>query len=177
MEEAVANVLMSDNHEAVINQAMELHGQALLELVYSYVQDRELAEDLTQEIFIKCYQKLHQYNGKAKFKTWLWQIAINHCRDYLKSWYNRNIVISEEHAGAAASTREAVENEVVAKDEQEYLAQAVMSLSAPYREAIYLHYYEELAIKEISYVTGLNQNTVKTRLKRARVLLKESLEG
>ncbi|MCP8969349.1 sigma-70 family RNA polymerase sigma factor [Ectobacillus ponti] len=177
MEEAIANIHLSDSREAVITQAMGLHGQALLELVYSYVQNRELAEDLTQEIFLKCYQKLHQYNGKAKFKTWLWQIAINHCRDYLKSWYNQNVFVSEEHAGAVSSMKEAFENQVVAKDEHEQLAHAVMSLSPVYREVIYLHYYEDLSMKEISYVTGANQNTVKTRLKRAKVLLKESLEG
>lgn len=159
MEESITSALMSDSHEEIINQAMELHGQAVLELVYSYVQDRKIAEDLTQDIFIKIYQKLHQYNGKAKFKTWLWQIAINHCKDYLKSWYNRNVIISEEHSSTTASVKEAVENQVVEKDENEQLAQAVMNLPDFYREVIYLHYYEDLSIKEISYVTGSNQNS------------------
>ncbi|UOY92006.1 hypothetical protein MUG87_16415 [Ectobacillus sp. JY-23] len=69
MEEIIIDIHMSDNYETIISQAMDLYGQALLELVYSYTQNRDLAEDLTQEIFIKCYQKLHQYNGKAKLES------------------------------------------------------------------------------------------------------------
>lgn len=168
-------MILLDNEE-LIDQLMDQHGQDLLYLVYSYVKNREVAQDLTQEIFIKCYQKLHQYNKKSSLKTWLWRIAINHCKDYLKSWHNRNMVVSEEKATAAASLKEEVENKVIQKYVDEQLAIAVLKLPDTYREVIYLHYFEDLSIKEISYLTKLNQNTIKTRLKRARQFLKGSLE-
>lgn len=175
MEETLIEIGTIENREAVIEQLMELYGQNILQLVYTYVRNKEVAQDLTQEIFIKAYKNLNQFNRKAKLKTWLWRIAVNHCKDYLKSWHNRNMVIADEQARAAASQKEVVENVVIRKEEDESLAAAVMALPDIYREVIYLYYFEEYAIKEIAYMTNLNQNTVKTRLKRAKELLKESL--
>ncbi|WP_277613903.1 sigma-70 family RNA polymerase sigma factor [Neobacillus muris] len=177
MEEKLLEYIMINDREAVIEQLMEVHGQNLLHLVYSYVRNKELAQDLTQEIFVKCYQKLDQYNQKSSLKTWLWRIAINHCKDYLKSWHYRHIVVSEAKAMEGRSQKEAVENQVIQKYEDEQLSYAVMQLPDTYREVIYLYYFEDLSIKEISYLTKNNQNTIKTRLKRAKQLLKESLEA
>ena len=77
---------------------MNKYGQEILQLVYSYVNNKEVAEDLTQDIFVKCYKSLHTYKGKSKLKTWLWRIAINHCKDYLKSWYNKNVIATENES-------------------------------------------------------------------------------
>ncbi|WP_053362325.1 sigma-70 family RNA polymerase sigma factor [Bacillus sp. FJAT-27251] len=176
MEEILTEVWQLEDREAVVDRIMDLYGQDILHLVYSYVKDQTTAEDLTQEIFIKCYKNLHQYNRKAKLKTWLWRIAVNHCKDYLKSWHSRNMMVADEQARTEASHREDVENLVIQMEEDEKLAAAVMGLPEIYREVIYLYFFEELAIKEIAYAASLNQNTVKTRLKRAKELLKERLE-
>jgi RNA polymerase sigma-70 factor, ECF subfamily len=176
VEESLNEVLLTDDLEDVINQIMDLYGQDILQLVYSYVRNKNIAEDLTQEIFIKCYKNLHQFNRKAKLKTWLWRIAMNHCKDYLNSWHARNMLILDEQARSASSNKEGVEESVIQKEEDEQLASAVMDLPDLYREVIYLYYFEELTIKDIAYLTHLNQNTVKTRLKRAKQLLKERLE-
>ena len=176
MEESLTDVLLLEDRDAVLDRIMDLYGQDILQLVYSYVKNKDVAEDLTQEIFIKCYRNLHQYNRKAKLKTWLWRIAVNHCKDYLKSWYARNILALDEQARSSISRKEEVENTVIQREEDEQLSSAVMNLPDIYREVIYLYYFEELTIKDISYMTRLNQNTVKTRLKRAKELLKERLE-
>lgn len=177
MQENVIEQIKIQDREALIDRLMEVHGQKLLQLVYSYVGNKEVAQDLTQEVFVKCYQKIHQYNQKSSLKTWLWRIAINHCKDYLKSWHSKHIVVSEEKARGAASHKEEVESKVIQKYDDERLALAVMKLPDPYREVIYLYYYEDFTIKEIHALTKLNQNTIKTRLKRAKELLRESLEG
>jgi RNA polymerase sigma-70 factor, ECF subfamily len=176
VEESLTEELLLEDREAVIDRMMDLYGQDTLQLVYSYVKNKELAEDLTQEIFIKCYKNLHQFNRKAKLKTWLWRIAANHCKDYLRSWHYRNMKVADEQARGAASLKEDVENKVIQQEEDEQLASAVMNLPDIYREVIYLFFFEEHPIKEISYMINLNQNTVKTRLKRAKELLKERLE-
>lgn len=177
MQENLIEQIKIQDREALIDHLMEVHGQKLLQLIYSYVEDKEVAQDLTQEVFVKCYQKIHQYNQKSSLKTWLWRIAINHCKDYLKSWHRNHIVVSEEKAIRASSHKEEVESKVIQKYDDERLALAVMKLPDPYREVIYLYYYEELTIKEINDLTKLNQNTIKTRLKRAKELLRERLEG
>ncbi|MFP9126348.1 sigma-70 family RNA polymerase sigma factor [Niallia sp. BSM11] len=177
LEESINGDLSIQNREKLLNQIMDEYGQSLLHLAYSYVGRREIAEDLTQEIFVKCYQKLEQYQKRSSLKSWIWRIAINHCKDYLRSWHHKHIVFSEEEVRHIPSAEKEVENQVIQKDEDQELVKAVFHLPDKYREVIYLYYFEELSIKEISGLIDVNQNTIKTRLKRAKELLKISLEG
>ncbi len=101
-------------------------------------------------------------------KTWVWRIAINHCKDYLKSWYKRKVIPSEVEVALIPAGESGVEDLVIRQEEDEELVIAVMDLPIYYREVIYLFYFEEMSIKEISSVTDQNSNTVKTRLKRAK---------
>jgi RNA polymerase sigma-70 factor, ECF subfamily len=176
LEESIIEDLIAHEREKLIEQLMDQYGQSLLHLTYSYVGKREIAEDLTQEIFVKCYQKLDQYQKKSSLKSWIWRIAINHCKDYLRSWHYNHIVVSEEQVRHTPSQEKRVENQVIQRYEDEELVRAVMGLPDTYREVIYLYFFEELAIKEISHLISVNQNTIKTRLKRAKEILKESLE-
>ncbi|MFS0637812.1 sigma-70 family RNA polymerase sigma factor [Mesobacillus foraminis] len=177
MEELFTEVIETDDKDLLIDEIMHRHGQEILQLVYSYVKNRSIAEDLTQDIFVKCYKSLHTYSGKARIRTWLWRIAINHCKDYLKSWYARNVILTEKETEPVYHQDKTVEQTVIQKGEDQELAEAVMELPIKYREVIYLFYFEELSIKEISEVTDIKENTVKTRLRRAKDLLKERLEG
>ncbi|WP_369690991.1 sigma-70 family RNA polymerase sigma factor [Robertmurraya korlensis] len=160
-----------------MDQLMDEYGQSLLHLTYSYVGKREIAEDLTQEIFVKCFQRLEQFQKKSSLKSWIWRIAINHCKDYLRNWHYKHIIVSEEKIRDTQSQETEVVNQVIQRYEDEELVAIVLSLPDTYREVIYLYYFEELSIREISSLTSVNQNTIKTRLKRAKEILKESLEG
>lgn len=177
MEELLTNTIEIEDKDALIDELMERYGQDILRLVYSYVNNSQMAEDLTQDIFVKCYKSLHTYSGKSKLRTWLWRIAINHCKDYLKSWYNRNVLVTEEEPTNYRTAKEMIEDAVIQKEEDDQLIAAIMTLPIKYREVIYLFYYEELLIKEIAVLTEVSANTVKTRLRRAKELLKERLEG
>jgi len=177
MEELTLEMIAAEDKETLIEELMNRYGQEILQLVYSYVNNRALAEDLTQDIFVKVYKGLHTYSGKSKLRTWLWRIAINHCKDFLKSWYNKNVVITENHAEHHITNKELVEETVIQKEADDQLISAVMALPIKYREVIYLYYYQEMAIKEIAELTDAKENTVKTRLRRAKEILKERLEG
>lgn len=176
MDELTVEWIAAENVDITIHEIINRYGQEILQLVYSYVKNKAIAEDLTQEIFIKCYRSLHTFKGQAQLKTWLWRIAINHCKDFLKSWYNRNVIPTDDHSVADSAKKEMVEQTVIQKDEDALLAFAVMNLPIKYREVILLYYYEELAIKEISIILDVKENTIKTRLRKAKALLKESLE-
>lgn len=154
---------------------MLLYGQDLLQLVYTYIKDQALAQDLTQEILVKCYEAYPTYKGKSTLKTWMWRIAINHCKDYLKSWHNQNIQVAVD-AGVDVQASSNVEQQVIQQDEQERLAKTVMQLPIIYREVIYLFYFEDYTSKEIAGVLSINENTVKTRLRKAKQFLKVQLE-
>ncbi|MED3984170.1 sigma-70 family RNA polymerase sigma factor [Peribacillus simplex] len=169
---------MKDN-ESLLDEIMSLYGQDILQLVYSYVKDAVVAEDLTQEIFIKCYKALPTYNQQSNIRTWLWRIAINHCKDYRKSWYFRKVSTAEEEQEWTSTDN--VEEEIIQQDEDRQLADAVMELPIQYRELIYLHYFQEMKLKEISEITGVKLGTVKTRMRQAKRRLKtyweESTDG
>ena len=91
VDELTVEAFEIEDKEGLIDEIMNKYGQEVLQLVYSYVNNKEVAEDLTQDIFVKCYKFLHTYKGNSNLKTWLWRIAINHCKDYLKSWYNKKL--------------------------------------------------------------------------------------
>uniref|UniRef100_UPI00313B96CB sigma-70 family RNA polymerase sigma factor n=1 Tax=Peribacillus sp. TH27 TaxID=2798484 RepID=UPI00313B96CB len=165
--------------ESLLDEIMSLYGQDILQLVYSYVKDVVVAEDLTQEIFIKCYKALPTYNQQSNIRTWLWRIAINHCKDYRKSWYFRKVSTAEEEQEWTSTDN--VEEEIIQQDEDRQLAGAVMELPIQYRELIYLHYFQEMKLKDISEITGVKLGTVKTRMRQAKRRLKtyweESTDG
>ena len=98
MDELTAEVFEIEDKEDLIDEIMNKYGQEILQLVYSYVNNKEVAEDLTQDIFVKCYKSLHTYKGKSKLRTWLWRIAINHCKDYIKSWYNKKVIVTDNES-------------------------------------------------------------------------------
>ncbi|MBA2176050.1 sigma-70 family RNA polymerase sigma factor [Halobacillus locisalis] len=177
MEESMEEFLDIQDKDKAIQEIMDTYGQSVLQLVYAYVKNKAVAEDLTQEIFVKCYKNLHKYNGKSKLKTWLWSIAINHSKDYLRSWYNRNVVVSERKVMRVEDGDAGPEEEVIQNDVDKELVNAIMKLPTKYREVIYLYYYEELNTREMAKVLRINENTIKTRLKRAKVMLKEQLGG
>ena len=177
VEEIVINDLAGMDIDEVFEQIMTEYGQDVLNLTYSYVKNIAVAEDLTQEIFVKCYLNLASFKQEASFRTWLWRIAINHCKDFLKSWHHRNVLLSTKADIEVEARNNRVEDIVIEKDETNELEQAILALPLKYREPIYLFYYQDLSIKEIKEILGVRENTIKTRLRRAKVLLKNHLEG
>ncbi|MCT4567346.1 sigma-70 family RNA polymerase sigma factor [Bacillus thuringiensis] len=176
MDELTVEAFEIEGKELLIDEIMNKYGQEVLQLVYSYVNNKEIAEDVTQDIFVKCYKFLYTYKGKSNVKTWLWRIAINQCKDYIKSWYNNKVIVTEDEAAYMGGQNGSVEQTVIQNAEDRELASAVMNLPIKYREVIYLFYYEELSIKEIAIVIDVKENTIKTRLKKAKELLKKGLE-
>ncbi|WP_319004983.1 sigma-70 family RNA polymerase sigma factor [Mesobacillus jeotgali] len=153
MDEITAEMNEIENAAEAIDEIMTRYGKEILQLTFSYVKNKQIAEDLTQEIFVKCYKSLHTYSGKSKFRTWLWRIASNHCKDYLKSWYNKNVFTTDYQPIYDSLQSDSVEQTVIQDEDDGQLAAAVMDLSVNYREVIYLFYFEEMSIKEISAVT------------------------
>ncbi|WP_226585309.1 sigma-70 family RNA polymerase sigma factor [Halobacillus litoralis] len=159
-----------------IEKWIDEYGHDLKWLAYSYVKDYALAEDITQETFIKAYQKYDTFKKESSLKTWLYKITINLCKDHLKSSYVRRVVKKgADLFRSIPSPRETPEELVMQKDEDEALLSHVLHLEDIYREIIILYYFEEFDIKDLSHVLNISPNTVKTRLRRARQLLQERL--
>ncbi len=116
------------------------------------------------------------FREESSLKTYLTRITINTCHDYLRSWKNKKHVFSQMLLGRAASGKKGIEARLIASIEQTELTKHVMQLPVIYREAILLFYYEEYTSAAIAELLRVSENTVKTRLRRARNMLKERLD-
>ena len=158
------------SQEQAFNEAVNAHTDYLLRLCYMYVKDWQAAEDIVQDVFLTYYAKFEQFEERSSLKTYLVRISINKCKDYLKSWRYRKMTLTNQFFGAKKDRQNYEEN-----DERLEIANAVLKLPIHLREVIIHYYYEELSVLEVSTLLNLSDNTVKTRLRRARQLLKEQL--
>lgn len=150
---------------------MDKYGEEIKRLIYSYVKDYSIIDNITQETFINFYTNFHKFQYKSDVKTWLYRIAINKCKDYLRSSKRKYLLI----INFFNDRKNEPEENIIQKQRNDILINKIMNLPIKYRELIILHYYKDLSIAEISIVLNLNENTIKTRLKRARHKLKEQM--
>lgn len=161
--------------EQELENYMQQYGDDVLRLCYTYVHNWQTAEDLTQDTFIKLYKYTDAFRGEAAMKTYIFKIAINVCNSYVTSWKYKKVVISNSFQ-KILNSKEDVEKQVVVKSEQLEIVQAIESLAPKYKDVLLLFYYAEMSLHEISETLQMPINTVKTRLSRARSLLKNRLE-
>jgi RNA polymerase sigma-70 factor (ECF subfamily) len=165
-----------------LERLMAEYGTKVLHLAFFYLKDRHLAEDVAQEVFLKAYHNWHSFRGESAVYTWLYRITVNLCRDKARTaWWRRLIPVADPRGSEEAREWEQVSPEgtpeevLVASEERAHLLRHVQALPEHYREVLLLYYYQDLSTVEIAEVLNANENTVKTRLFRARQLLKESL--
>jgi RNA polymerase sigma-70 factor (ECF subfamily) len=151
-------------------------------LIVRMVRDRELAEDLSQEVFLKAYRALDSYDPRRKFSSWLFKIAHNATIDHLRRSELQTVPLegeSEDDRGLSSVLEDATtvspERSLLGTDLGRALAEAVMELRPAYREVILLRHREDLSYQEIAEVTGASLGTVKTNLHRARKELAQLL--
>jgi RNA polymerase sigma-70 factor (ECF subfamily) len=134
--------------------------------------DRVEAQDAAQEALIKAARGLKGYDGRAAFRTWLYRITVNTCRDALRRRARRREAALDDVSLHASTDLLQAE---VARERQQAVWQAVQSLDMPLREVVILRYYVGLSCVEIGEITGSPVNTVYWRLHRARRLLEPLL--
>jgi RNA polymerase sigma factor (sigma-70 family) len=164
------------SNEEQIASLMEEYGDMVMRLAYTYVKQTQLAEDISQEVFISCYQNLHQFEHKSSYKTWIYRITVNKCKDLLRSWSYKNIYYKDLLSSIFSNGTKSTESSMVESEEKEEIFQKVLSLPVKFREVIILYYYEECSVSEIAELLKISANTVKTRLHRARIALKGFLK-
>lgn len=164
------------NKEETIEWLMNEYGKSVVRLAYTFVKKEQLAEDIAQEVFIKCYEKLDTFRNESSYKTWIYRITVNLCKGRLRSWSFRNIIPSEFFTNRKTNYH-TPETELMNLEKRKELSIKVLSLPIKYREVIILYYYEELTYSQISDLLDISMQTLKSRLHRARLLLKKMIEG
>lgn len=155
--------------EEEMKRLVDCYSSELLKLCTLYLKDRHLAEDALQDTYIKVWQKYHTYNETlSSEKTWITRIAINTCKNYLRtSWFSKTEVSNLiEIVGY---------DEYKVIDESIDMMNAILSLKEKYRSVLLMYYYEEFSVKEISEILNTKQSTVLSLLKRGRKQLETIL--
>ncbi|MFC4558402.1 sigma-70 family RNA polymerase sigma factor [Virgibacillus kekensis] len=162
------------NIDETIIWVMEEYGESLKRFIFTYVKSRSQTDDIFQEVLLVIYHKIDTFQGKSSFKTWLYRITANKCKDYLRSPVHR--VISLKDQFKERESDQTPESSLIEVERKHELIDAIMALPIKYREVLILQYYKEFSIKEMSELLKVNSSTVKTRIMRAKDKLKQSLK-
>lgn len=153
-----------------LSRLMQEYGNSLLRLCFMYLKDMHLAEDAVQDTFIKVYNNYHRFDGGAGEKSWVNRIAINVCKDMLRSAWNRRVNVVEE-------LNSIPDTEGIPDPQDETLVKAIMELKPKYKEVVLLFYYQDMKITDIAKALDAPESTISVRLRRAREALKKRLGG
>ena len=148
---------------------MERWEQPLLHLCFAYLGDPALAEDAVQETFFRAWKGYGRFRGEAQEKTWLTRIAINACKDLMKSAWARK-------TDRSVTPDALPEGSVPFQARDDTVTRAVLALPPKLKEAVLLRWYQGLTLEEMARVLRLPRSTVNYRLKKAKALLRDELE-
>jgi RNA polymerase sigma-70 factor (ECF subfamily) len=150
-------------------------------LTYRYLADKDEAEDVTQEVFVKVWRNLSKFDQTRVFKPWLYQIAKRTCLDWLKKKRALSFSelegddgsdwLAESIADSSPLADEVVDQELL----KQKLAQTTGQLPSAYSRVIWQHHGQDLSLKEIAKATGDSINTIKSRYRRALLKLRRIL--
>jgi RNA polymerase sigma-70 factor (ECF subfamily) len=154
---------------------MKEHGDMVLRTVYLITRNLEASEEITQDVFVRAYRKLHTFRAECSERTWLYRIACNLARNHKR--------IRPERRGAGPVTdfdRQAAkhpgpEDRLLRGETRVEVVTEVGRLPADLREVVALHYLTEMSVDETAETLGIPAGTVKSRLSRARDQLREAL--
>ena len=143
--------------------------------LYKLTNDIELSEELTQETFYTAIKKINTLNKKESIRTWLYQIAKNKWKDYLKKNKTANIDLDENTVENLVANCD-IEEDMIAKDNIIEFYKKIHMLDIDTREIIYLKIIRNFTFKEISQILGKNEEWARTKFYRGKLKLKESLK-
>ncbi len=172
----VARSLRQD-HEA-FGQLIDRHAAKIVNLAYRMVGNRAEAEDLAQEAFLTAFKALSTFRADSKFSTWLYRIATNKCKDWLRvkrpGMGQQDVDIDETldiHIAEEQTPERLLSQQQVAQE----LEQAIQRLPLLYREAFVLKHIEGLSYEEMEAILGVNSDTLKMRVYKGRLQLSRDL--
>jgi RNA polymerase sigma-70 factor (ECF subfamily) len=175
-QEIISAVLRGETQG--FSQLVDRYQSYVFTLAFRMTQSREDAEEIAQDTFIKAYRSLADFKGSAKFSTWLYTIAHNTGITYLRKKKMQVQSIDEER-GMHAMDQQASDlrsDRVEEQSRQQMVKKAIAMLSPDDAQLITLFYQGEQTLQEIGQILGMEPNTVKVRLFRARQRLKEKME-
>lgn len=176
---------------ASFDEVYARYGKQIFNAIFQWIGDYDEASDLTQETFVSAYKAFDQFRGEARIYTWLYRIAYNHCKNRFKQRDRQRRMESVSlDAGIADGDGEELVSEtrdipdwsyspakiLEQKELRTLVDRAVESLASEYKVVLLLRELDGLSYQEIAEVTGLTMEAVKTRLNRARGMVRQRVE-
>lgn len=175
--------------ERAFNELVEAYEQRVFRLLLRMLGRRDEAEDMAQEVFVQVFKAIGQFRGESKLGTWIYRIAVNLCKNRIK-------YLSRRHSGEEDELEPAAErapfdggkgvtfgetsrpdHQLEGVEVERIVKECITELDPDFREVLVLRDVEDLTYEELCEVTGLPDGTVKSRLHRARSMLKKAVEA
>lgn len=146
------------------------HSRAIYYLTLRFLGDPEKAADATHDVFLKAFRKLDQFRGEASWRTWLYRIAINHCRNLQQTWNERHVFSNADEAvwESAVAKTDSPLRILETKELHERIQKTLDAIPDEYRLLLLLVADEELSYEEIAGLTEQSVGAVRGKLHRAR---------
>lgn len=154
------------------SELVRRHQKALVRLCVRFTHDLDMAEEIVQESFIKAYEKIHLFEGRASFKSWLFQIAVNTAKNSLRANRHETVNVDNVHISVNA----VAESGMVKRDIAAALSAEVDRLPHRQRMAVVLRIYEDLSFKEIAQIMDCPYDTAKANFRHAVLKIKEAFQ-
>jgi len=154
----------------------ERYQKPLLNFIYRYVGDRHMAEDLTQEVFLRIYQAAPKFEPRAKVSTWIFKIAVNLCINELKRNERGSKLVQDLHKAADSRADSTPPTTIENREMQQRIMEALNKLPESQRMAILLKLFQGMSYKEIASVMGASVSSIESLIFRARTRLKQLLQ-
>jgi len=170
--------------EAAFRALVQRYRSRIMNLVCRFISDRDRAEEISQEVFLRVFRNRERYRKSGKFSTWIFTIAVNLTKNEIRSRVRHRGTVSldameEETGGQGLPFPDASplpDADLSAREIQERVAEALRRLPARYREAVVLRDVEGLSYEEVGEILKIPGGTVRSRINRARLMLKERLK-
>jgi RNA polymerase sigma factor (sigma-70 family) len=174
--EIISRVLQRE--QTAFSQIVERYQNYVFSLVLRFVENREDAEEIAQDIFVKAYRSLADFRGESKFSTWLFTIARTSCISFLRKKKLDTQSLDNERTGIQLANKESEfrADIVEQKSRHAMLNKSIRMLSVDDSQVLTLFYKGEQTLEEIGKIMRLDPNTVKVKLHRARQRLKDKME-
>ncbi|XID90598.1 RNA polymerase sigma factor [Paenibacillaceae bacterium WGS1546] len=173
-EELIGEVRLGN--QSALEVLIKRYYRMVFAYTFRYVGDYHAAYDLTQETLLKLVRAIHTLQQGESFKSWLLRIALNTCRDYLRSRSYKTGQQSAEYREELSGTSEQIVQLADRQADRAEITDAMMELPTYQREAVLLRFYHDMKIKDIARLTAVSEPTVKSRLKQGLAKLRKRLE-
>jgi RNA polymerase sigma-70 factor, ECF subfamily len=156
--------------DSFFSQLYEEHSRAIFYLALRLLNDPQKAEDATHDVFLKAFRKADQFRGESSWRTWLYRIAINHCRNLQQTWHDRHMVTNAEDAvwETTPATGDSPLRVLETKELGQRIQKALDGLSPEYRLLLLLVADEEMSYEQVGTLTEQTADAVRGKLHRAR---------